>query len=93
MFEQLFDPEGFAGAWGLRTAEKRHPCANYTWDKGCKTACDPTHGGSDGACLACGNVTDELHGPGKANRNCWNVNSWPYETSRVLKGMASRPAK
>ena len=30
MFDQLFDSEGFAARWGLRTAEKRHPCYNYT---------------------------------------------------------------
>jgi hypothetical protein len=90
MWEQLFDDDGFAAKWGLRTAEKRHPCYNYTWDKGCrKPACEPSKGGTDAVCAACGNVTNAMHGLGAANRNTWNANSWPYETSRVLRGMAN----
>ena len=30
MFGQLLEPQGFAGAWGLTTAERRHVCYNYT---------------------------------------------------------------
>ena len=29
-FEQLADPQGFAGPWGVRTCELRAPCYNYT---------------------------------------------------------------
>ena len=65
MWKQLFDPEGFAGKWGLRTAEKRHVCHNYTWDK-----------------MA-------LAHSKSSNRNVWNAPSWPFETSRVLTGMAN----
>ena len=31
MWRQLFDPQGFAAPWGLRTAERRAPCYNYSW--------------------------------------------------------------
>ena len=31
MWAQLFDAEGFKAPWGLRTAELRHPCYNYSW--------------------------------------------------------------
>ena len=31
MWRQLFDPEGFGAEWGLRTAERRHPCYNYSY--------------------------------------------------------------
>ena len=31
MWRQLFDQDGFAGPWGLRTAERRSPCYNYSW--------------------------------------------------------------
>lgn len=31
MWRQLFDKGGFAGPWGLRTAERRSPCYNYSW--------------------------------------------------------------
>lgn len=55
MWAHLFDPDGFAAPWGLRTAERRHPCYNYSWDHG----------------------------------DCWNGPSWPYETSRVLAGLAN----
>ena len=68
----------------LRTAEKRHPCYNYTWDKACGTASRAGKGAS------CGNVfphsTQRRVG---SNRSTWNANSWPYETARVLHGMAN----
>lgn len=60
------------------------------WDKGCgKVACSPAKGGNVTTCTECGNVTNGMHGPGAANRNTWNANSWPYETSRVLRGLAN----
>ena len=31
MWAQLVDPDGFAGPWGLRTAERRSPCYNYSY--------------------------------------------------------------
>jgi hypothetical protein len=34
MWKELFDPNGFFGEWGLRTAELRHPCYNYSYDHG-----------------------------------------------------------
>ena len=34
MWRELFDPNGFSGKWGLRTAELRHPCYNYSYDHG-----------------------------------------------------------
>ena len=34
MWKELFDPNGFSGEWGLRTAELRHPCYNYSYDHG-----------------------------------------------------------
>lgn len=35
MWKELFDNEGgFAAEYGLRTAERRHPCYNYSWDHG-----------------------------------------------------------
>jgi hypothetical protein len=35
MWKQLFDDEGgFAAPYGLRTAEYRHQCYNYSWDHG-----------------------------------------------------------
>ncbi len=34
MWMELFDPNGFSGKWGLRTAELRHPCYNYSYDHG-----------------------------------------------------------
>jgi hypothetical protein len=80
MWEQLFDHNGFRGEWGLTTAERRHPCYNYTWDKACGAVT------SKGGGNQCGNT---FHGVGNANRNTWNANSWPYETSRVLTGMAN----
>ncbi|KAH8061623.1 pro-kumamolisin [Aureococcus anophagefferens] len=56
MFAQLFDEAGFAAPFGLTTAERRHPCFNYSW----------------------------------AHGDTWNQESWPYETSRLLKGLADR---
>ena len=29
MWAQLLQPDGFAAAWGLRSAERRHACYNY----------------------------------------------------------------
>ncbi len=34
MWKELFDSNGFYGEWGLRTAELRHPCYNYSYDHG-----------------------------------------------------------
>ena len=34
MWKQLFDDEGFAAKWGLRAAEKRSKCYNYSWEHG-----------------------------------------------------------
>jgi hypothetical protein len=34
MFSQLFDPQGFAAPWGLRTAERRAACYNYSFTHG-----------------------------------------------------------
>lgn len=34
MWRQLFDPNGYAAHYGLRTAEYRHQCYNYSWDHG-----------------------------------------------------------
>merc|ERR1712039_861549 len=31
MWKQLFDPQGFQAKWGLRSAELRSPCDNYSW--------------------------------------------------------------
>lgn len=31
MWRQLFDADGFAAPWGLRTAERRSPCYNFSW--------------------------------------------------------------
>ena len=56
MFAELFDERGFAAPFGLTTAERRHPCFNYSW----------------------------------AHGDTWNQESWPYETSRLLKGLADR---
>lgn len=64
MWEQVFDEAGFAGKFGLTTAEARHECYNYTWDKA---------------------APKRAYG----NGNTWNANSWPYESSRVLMGMAN----
>lgn len=75
MFEQLLAPGGFAGAWGLTTAERRHGCYNYTWDKEC---------GKSANISTCGN-TSATH---SSNRNTWNANSWPYESSRVIASLA-----
>lgn len=66
---------------GLMTAEKRHACHNYTWDKSCGQMTAKGQGET------CGNVFNKMHS--SANRNTWNANSWPYETSRVLTGMAN----
>jgi hypothetical protein len=33
-WEALFDDDGFAAPWGLRTAERRSACYNYSWDHG-----------------------------------------------------------
>ena len=52
-------------------------------------ACFATKGGTAATCAECGNATNKMHGPGAANRNTWNSNSWPYETSRVLRGLAN----
>ncbi len=52
---QLWDPQGFYAPWGPRTAERRHPCYNYT----------------------------------VAHECTWNGPSWPYETSRLLAGLAN----
>ncbi len=57
-WRQLTDPSGFAGRWGLRTAELRAPCYNYS-----------------------GSIGDH-----ECN---WNGPSWPYETSRVISGVAN----
>lgn len=55
---QLGDPQGFLGRWGPRTAERRHPCYNYSsWTT--------------------------------AHECNWDGPSWPYETSRVLTGLAN----
>ena len=75
MFEQLLAPGGFAGVWGLTTAERRHGCYNYTWDKEC---------GKSANISTCGN-TSATH---SSNRNTWNANSWPYESSRVIASLA-----
>ena len=75
MFSQLLDRDGFAGTFGLTTAERRHACYNYTWDKECGKSADM---------LTCGN-SSKKHG---SNRNTWNANSWPYESSRVIAGLA-----
>jgi len=32
MWHQLFDPAGFAAKWGLRTAERRSPCYNFSYE-------------------------------------------------------------
>lgn len=55
MYQELTDPLGYASPWGLRTAELRSSCYNYSWEHG----------------------------------DCWNGPSWPYETSRILTGMAN----
>eukprot|EP01051_Picozoa_sp_SAG22_P018309 SAG22_NODE_3045_length_1990_cov_1.758858_3_plen_38_part_00 len=34
MWSSLFDPDGFAGPFGLRTAERRAACYNYSWTHG-----------------------------------------------------------
>jgi hypothetical protein len=34
MFAELFDERGFAAPFGLTTAERRHPCFNYSWAHG-----------------------------------------------------------
>merc|ERR1719198_2708139 len=34
MWDQLFDGDGLAAAWGLTTAEQRHACFNYSWEHG-----------------------------------------------------------
>jgi len=34
MWKQLFDDEGFAAKWGLRAAERRSKCYNYSWEHG-----------------------------------------------------------
>ena len=75
MFAQLLERDGFAGTFGLTTAERRHSCYNYTWDKECGKSADM---------LTCGN-SSKKHG---SNRNTWNANSWPYESSRVIAGLA-----
>lgn len=41
MWEQLFDPQGFQGPWGLRSLERRNPCYNYSWSH-----CDSWNGPS-----------------------------------------------
>ena len=73
MFAQLLDTDGFAGIFGLTTAERRHACYNYTWDKEC----------GQGK-MTCGN-SSRRHG---SNRNTWNANSWPYESSRVIAALS-----
>jgi hypothetical protein len=75
MFAQLVERDGFAGAWGLTTAERRHTCYNYSWDKAC---------GRSSHMSTCGNSTGK-HG---SNRNTWNANSWPFESSRVIAALA-----
>ena len=72
MFSQLLDKNGFAAAYGLTTAERRHACYNYSWDKEC----------GQGK-VTCGN-SSRKHG---SNRNTWNANSWPYESSRVIAAL------
>ena len=64
MFGQLLERDGFAGAWGLTTAERRHACYNYSWDKAC---------GKSSPISTCGNAS----GKHASNRNTWNANSWP----------------
>jgi glycogen debranching enzyme len=34
MWKALFDPKALAGPWGLRTAEHRDACYNYSWTHG-----------------------------------------------------------
>jgi len=34
MWNELFDPNGFDALYGLRSAELRHPCYNYSYDHG-----------------------------------------------------------
>lgn len=34
MWKELFDPDGFQAEFGLRTAERRHGCYNYSFDHG-----------------------------------------------------------
>ena len=49
MWSQLFDVEGFAGKWGLTTAERRHRCYNYVSDTRIESvrltsrSCNSTH--------------------------------------------------
>ena len=45
------------------------------WDKEC---------GKSAHIASCGNSSGN-HG---SNRNTWNANSWPYESSRVIAGLA-----
>ena len=75
MFGQLFEEQGFAGVWGLTTAERRHACYNYSWDKSC---------GKSPSVSTCGNSSAKH----SSNRNTWNANSWPYESSRVISALA-----
>lgn len=39
MWDQLFDDQGFKARWGLRTAERRHPCYNFTVSRCTRTQC------------------------------------------------------
>ena len=75
MFSQLLHRDGFAGVWGLTTAERRHACYNYSWDKEC---------GRSPNMVSCGNSSHKH----SSNRNTWNANSWPYETSRVITALS-----
>lgn len=34
MWRELWDPQGFSAKWGLRTAEFRHACYNYSYEHG-----------------------------------------------------------
>ncbi len=34
MWAELVDPAGFGAAWGLRVAERRSACYNYSWEHG-----------------------------------------------------------
>ena len=74
-FRQLLDPEGFRGAYGPTTAERRHPCFGLFYTGDALNAWNASRG-------------DPPTGP--LGHEClWNGPSWPFATSMMLTALAN----
>jgi hypothetical protein len=100
---QLSDPMGFKAKFGPTTAERRSPCFNQTQDNGECNWAGPYAKQLDPPTPSVFSYSDErphLHPPRltkhSTNRVCIYMlyacifcSSWPYETARVLTGLAN----